>query len=104
MPNGIARLNKQALVLDENKTGTTATSQFHLPTDTRYIIISSNSKIPLLLLNENDVEIATLFVKGSGTGAGIYEEYNISDIKLKIKAISSNADYNVKVVRFFTGV
>ena len=104
MPNGIARLNKQALVLNENKTGTTTTSQFHLPNDTRYIIISSNSKIPLLLLNENDVEIATLFVKGSGTGAGIYEEYNISDMKLKIKAISSNADYNVKVVRFFTGV
>tara|TARA_R100001086_G_scaffold207194_1_gene122963 strand:- start:3940 stop:4263 length:324 start_codon:yes stop_codon:yes gene_type:complete len=107
MPNGIARLNKLEPIHAENLTGTTLSSEISVPNDTRYIIISSDSTVPLRIINDTDGSGAvcqTLYPKGTGTAVGIYEELTICNTKLKIQALVANAKYRVEVTRLFTGV
>ena len=107
MPNGIARLNKLKPILAENITGTTPSSVVTVPADTRYIIISSDSTVPLRIINDTDGDslvCQTLYPRGTGTAVGIYEELNISSIKLSIQGTQANVKCRVEVTRLFTGV
>lgn len=105
MPNGIARLNKMELLHTGSLTGTTPSSAINVPADTRYIIIASDSTVPLNVVNDSDGEgipSITLYPRGTGTAVGIYEEFTLCDAKLLIRGTQANVKCKIEVVRFLT--